>query len=162
MKFLEQIREIALYLFDIVKEILLGIVELLLQLIEKCWYWMRSKNPGEQLILANFILAFIAIMAPAAKFFIFARYNTVNNPLGVYLILIVIFMFVTIYFHGKIKLISRIILNAYYWIWAIYLPVAGKLTLARPYDITFLYYLNWIVPLVFIGGALVSYLQYHE
>ncbi len=72
---------------------------------------------------------------------------------------IAIGMFASIYFPGKIIMILRITLNAYYLVWMIIIPLTSGFTKANPHTIYFGYYLNLIVPLIYIFASSYSYLS---
>jgi hypothetical protein len=71
-------------------------------------------------------------------------------------------MHISLYFTGMMKLLTRIIINAYYLFWVIYIPLAGELTKADPYEITFGYYLNIAAPAIYIAASIFSYFYSYD
>ncbi|MBN2401356.1 MAG: hypothetical protein JXN64_03060 [Spirochaetes bacterium] len=149
------IKFIVLEIFSFFKKILFSVLS---RIWEK---FVKFSIPGK-IILLNIIPAFFAIILPVAKFNIFEGYYSVNNPLGVYLIGVIIIMIASYYLKGITKLLTRSFINAYYLFWIVYIPFAGGLTKAQPYDITYGYYLNIAVPAIFIAASLADYFMYRE
>jgi len=116
----------------------------------------------EKIIVINSIPAFFAVVLPVARYYIFEEWYYINNPLSVYMIGIVFFMVAGTLFRYFWVLVLRVLVNMYYLFWVIYLPMAGELTKADPYDITFGYYMNIAVPAVYILVAAVSFVIYRE
>ncbi len=134
------------------------IISLLKSLISK----FAGLRIPEKLIVINTIAALPAIVLPVAKFKIFESFYYVNNPLGVYLIGIIIIILISFYFKSLVKLIIRLAVNVYYLFWIIYIPLAGKLTKANPHEISFGYYLNIAVPALYILFGIVVYFNEKE
>ncbi len=116
----------------------------------------------EKIIVINSIPAFFAVVLPVARYYIFEEWYYINNPLSVYLIGIVLFMVAGTLLRYFWVLVLRVLVNMYYLFWVIYLPMAGELTKADPYEITVGYYVNIAVPAVYILVAAVSFVLYRE
>ncbi|MBN2040730.1 MAG: hypothetical protein JW864_11850 [Spirochaetes bacterium] len=113
----------------------------------------------EKIIFINTVPAFFAIILSVARFHIFEENYYISNPLAVYMIGIVIFMFISLYFSGIIKFIIRLLINGYYLFWVIYIPLSEGLTKAEPHEITPGYYLNIAVPAVYIAASVFTFLS---
>jgi len=116
----------------------------------------------EKLIVFTTVGAFFAIVLPVARYYIFETWFYINNPLAVYMIAIVIVMLGSVFFNGKIKYGVRAAVNVYYLAWAIYLPLAGELTKAKPYLLAPGYYVNLTVPVVYLALASLSFFVTRE
>ncbi len=116
----------------------------------------------EKIIVINSIPAFFAVVLPVARYYIFEEWYNINNPLSVYMIGIVFFMVAGTIFRYFWVLVLRLLVNMYYLFWIIYLPMAGELTKADPYEISVGYYVNIAVPAVYILVAAVSFVIYRE
>lgn len=156
------IKKILRSIGDILKLIIFVIADLILRILRLIIDKFQELALSEKIIFLNTILAFFVIILPVAKFYIFEKYFFVNNPLAVYMIGIVIIMIVSLYFTGMVKLVIRVVLNSYYLFWVIYLPLAGELTKADPFEICFGYYLNIVVAAIYISSSFISYFYYYE
>lgn len=157
MKVFERFADLIGFLIIFVKDLFHFFFDLISDLLRRMYQKFLEIHFSEKVVFFNIIPAFFAVIVPVARFYIFESYFYINNPLAVYLIGIVLVMFASIYFTGLIKLIIRVVMNGYYLFWIIYLPVAGELTKADPYEIYFGYYINIAVPVIFIVFSMVSY-----
>ena len=148
-------------IIQLVVDVFSWIINLVKQLGQKLLEKFFEINPFEKGIVAGTVLAFAAVVAPMARYRIFDSYFTINNPIAHYLIGIVIVMIVAVYFPGLITMIIRLILNILYLADIIYLQAAHEISKA-PYEVTFGYYLNIIVPVAFVVLSLGSYFLYRE
>lgn len=155
MRILEVIIDIALFLFEKLKELVLFLLELIISLMKKLYEKFDEVSVPEKAIFLNTALAFLAVVLPVASFRIpaFGSDYYVNNPLAVYLIGITIFMFASLYFSWRYIPAARVLLNAYYLFWVIYIPLADGFTRAQPHSISFGFYLNIIVPVIYIVAS---------
>jgi hypothetical protein len=138
------------WVFNLVKQLLHKIVEKFFEI-----------NLCEKGIVLGTILAFAAVVAPMARYRIFDSYFTINNPVAHYMIGIALVMIVTVYFPGMIVMLIRVVLNMLYLVDVIYLQAAHEISKA-PYELTFGYYLNIIITVLYILLALGSYIFYRE
>jgi len=162
MKIVEVFVDAIGYLVLRVKDLILLIVDIGVEMLRHLYDKFYEINFAEKVIFINIIPAFFAIILPVARFYIFDSYFYINNPLAVYMIGIVIVMFVSLYFPGLFVLIGRLLINGYYLFWIIYLPLAGELTKAHPHEISFGYYLNIAVPFIYFAFSAVSYFLFNE
>ncbi len=162
MKIIEIFADLIGYLIIRIKELISFLIDLIFDLLRRIYLKFQEINFSEKVVFLNIFLAFFAVIVPVARFYIFESYFYINNPLAVYLIGIVILMFASIYFTGLIKLVLRLLINGYYLFWIIYLPLAGELTKAEPYELYFGYYLNIAVPVIFIIFSALSYFIFGE
>ena len=157
MKIIEIVADSLGYLIMKTKDILLFVIHLIFDTVLRVYDKFLNSNFSEKVLFLNIIPAFFAIIMPVARFYLFETYFYINNPLAVYMIGIVIIIFITLYFSGLIVLVIRITVNAYYLFWVIYLPLAGELTKADPHQICFGYYLNIVIPVIYIIFSTSSY-----
>lgn len=162
MNVFEIFGELFRFAFSRVRDVLIFIVTGIITLAKNVYGKFLDSNIFEKIIFINIIASFFAIILPVARYFIFQTYFYINNPLAVYMIGITLIMFITTYFRGLVKLSVRIVLNIYYSIWIVYLPLAGELTKADPHELCTGYYLNIFVPAINIVCSLLSRLMYDE
>jgi hypothetical protein len=74
---------------------------------------------------------------------------------------IVLVIFVSFAFYGRIKMGVRVILNLYYLFWVFYLHLSGNLSRA-PYELKAGYYLNIAVPVIYTAASLLCYRFYES
>lgn len=130
------------WIFNFIKKICLAVFEKFMEI-----------NIFEKGIVILTMLAFVAVVAPMARYMIFDAYYTINNPIAHYMIGIVLVMLVTVYFPGMISMITRVIINVAYMTGVIYLGATHEISKA-PYELSAGYYLNIMVPLLYIILAL--------
>jgi hypothetical protein len=161
MRFLEIIVDIVMFLYEKLKELVIFVLELIVTLMRKLYEKFDDISVPEKAIFLNTALAFLAVVLPVAKFRIplFNSDYYVNNPLAVYLIGIAIFMFITLYFSWKYIPVARVLLNAYYLFWVFYVLLAEGLTKAQPHQVSFGYYLNIVVPVIYIVASALHWMQ---
>ena len=111
----------------------------------------------DKLILINTVFAIFGIVLPVARYYIFESYFYINNSLAVYLIGIVIIMLLSIFFPKTTGVIIRILINAYYLFWIVYLHISGELTKADPYELSIGYYFNLAIPFLFLVLSFLSF-----
>jgi hypothetical protein len=162
MKVFESFVDLIGFLIIKIKDLIHFFFDLIFDLLRRIYQTFQEINFSEKIVFLNIIPAFFAVIVPVARFYIFESYFYINNPLAVYLIGIIFVMFASIYFTGLIKLIARLLINGYYLFWIIYLPVAGELTKADPYEIYFGYYMNIAVPVIFIIFSFLSYFMFND
>jgi len=143
----------------------IGIVAWIFNFIRKLFQKLLDKffeiNLCEKGIVVGTVIAFAAVVAPMARYRIFDSYFTINNPIAHYMIGIALVMLVTVYFPGLIVMVIRVILNILYLINVIYLQAAHEISKA-PYELTAGYYLNVVIPAVYVLLALGSFFLYGE
>jgi len=119
--------------------------------------WFMGLTPLNKVIVINTLTAFLAIVLPIAKYYIFESWSDINNPIAVYLILIVAIMFGTIFFHGQLILALRVVSNLWYLISVIVLYSTHSISHA-PYVLSIGFFFNLIAPAIYIGAAVMVYL----
>ncbi len=139
-------------LIDILKSLLNFFLRIVSALLDR----FMELNLFEKINVINTPGAFLAIILPMADYYIFETWFMINNPLAVYMIGIVLVMFVTFAFHGKIKMGIRVALNLYYLFWVFYIHLSGTLSKA-PYELKAGYYLNIAVPIIYMAASLLCY-----
>jgi hypothetical protein len=157
MNILAEIMDLIVYLWQKLRDLLLYLVDLLYRSVDVAIGRFRDVGIAEKLVVLNTVPAFFAIVMSVAQYYIFETWFYINNPLAVYLIAIVAGMLASVFFEGPVKFLARLLLNAYYLAWVVYLPLAGELTKADPHTLRFGYYLNIVVPVVYMGASLVTF-----
>jgi hypothetical protein len=147
---------------SIISELTVFFKKVFAKLADKIWEMFQRLSLSEKIIYLNIIPAFFAVILPVAQFKIFGSYSNVNNPLGVHLIGIIVIMIVSSYLHGIKRLLTRTIINLYYLFWVIFIPLSSGLTKAQPHEVSFGYYLNIAVPVIFIAASLMGFYMYRE
>lgn len=156
MRFFEIVLDILQFLFEKVKALLSFFLQLIIAIFSRLFEKFSEIDLPEKVIFLNTIPAFFAVILPVASFR-FPRLNMewyVNNPLAVYMIGIVIFMVLSLYVRWRFFPWIRVIINAYYLFWVIYIPLAKGFTPAQPHSICVGYYLNIAVPVVYLLASL--------
>jgi small-conductance mechanosensitive channel len=118
-------------------------------------------NIYEKLIVITTIPAFFAVVMAVGKFYIFEIYFYLNNPLAVYMIGIVFFMYFSLFIKNLLTFALREIFCLYYLFWVFYKHLGGGIAKTQ-YELTFGYYLNIIVPVAFIIFSMLSFLIYRD
>ncbi|HON79360.1 MAG TPA: hypothetical protein PK544_12770 [Spirochaetota bacterium] len=157
MRILDLLLDVGAFVFQKLKDIFLFLLDIALQLLSHLYNKFLEVRLPEKVVYINTFLAFLAVVLPVAKFYIFESWFYVNNPLAVYMIGIAMVMFGSLYVSGLYVFIARIVLNSYYLVWVIYIPLAEGLTRANPHWIIFGYFLNIAVPVIYILAGLWSY-----
>ena len=152
------LQEILIFIRDIASAIIKYAYEFLLFLYEK----FLEIPIIEKIIVINTIPAFFAVILPVARYYIFKEWYYINNPLAVYMIGIVLLMLISTLIRYTWLLVLRLLVNMYYLFWVIYLPAAGELTKADPFQITAGYYVNIAVPATYILAVIISFISYRE
>ncbi len=147
---LNLLADLVLWIFNTIKKILVIVFEKFLEI-----------NIFEKGIVINTFTAFVAVVLPVARYYIFEQYFYINNPVAHYLIGIVMIMLVTVYFPGLATMLVRIAVSLLYLADVIYLHSAHEISKA-PYEITAGYYLNVAVPIIYIVLAAASGLVYRK
>ena len=125
-------------------------------LVAALWEKFLEINIFEKGIVIATALSFAASAMPMAKYKIFDAYFTINNPDVHYCIVITAVMLITVYFPGMMTTVARVLLNILYLADIIYLAASRSISKA-PYAIAVGYYLNLVVPVVYIILAVGSY-----
>ncbi len=118
-------------------------------LIRRLLDWFLGLAIFNKLIVINFSVAFLAIVMPVAKYYIFESWFVINNPVAVYLIGIVFVMIATIYLPNLYGYIIRMVLNFWYLAWILFLLASGGISHA-PYELTTGFYFNIAAPVLFM------------
>lgn len=140
------------------KELLYTLGSYVSGLLRTVLEWFLALSFLNKIIVANTLISFLAVTLPIAKFYIFESWTGINNPIGVYLIFIVIFMIATTFFHGVIVLALRIVLNLWYFIYLIIMYSTHSISHA-PYVMSIGFFFNIIAPIVYIGASVLVYIS---
>ena len=123
--------------------------------------WFLELNIYNKVIVANTITCFFAITLPIAKYYIFEKWFFINNPVAVYLIFITVLMLASIFFRGQFVAGIRIGLNAWYFIYILYMWAFNSISKA-PYVLSKGFVFNLIAPLVYLAVSVLIYLSGEE
>ncbi|MBN1499086.1 MAG: hypothetical protein JW982_02940 [Spirochaetes bacterium] len=118
--------------------------------------WFLGINLFEKLVVCNGLTAFFAVILPSAKYYIFESWFTVNNPMSVYMIVVAFYMFLSIFFHSKFRVISRVLLLIYFIGWTLYHHYADPFVKCEHILMTG-YYLNYITAAAYLAASLLSF-----
>ncbi len=144
-------------------DIILDLLKSAFNLLKKIADWLLGRffdlNIFDRLLVASTAVAFFAIVLPIARYYIFDTWFIINNPLAVYMIGIVMLVFGSFYIPPLYAFIIRIATSLYYLGWVIYLHAAGEISRA-PYEVTWGYWINIVVPIIYCSLAVFSFLFY--
>lgn len=143
---------------EALKELLYKLGSFCAAIIKTAADWFMGLSLLNKIIVINTFTSFLAITLPIARYYIFESWTGINNPVAVYLILIVIIMFATIFFHGPFVLAGRIIVNLWYMISVIVIYATHSISHA-PYVLSMGFFFNLIAPLIYIAAATMVYLE---
>jgi len=143
---------------EALKELLYSLGSFCARMIRTAIDWFMSLSPLNKIIVINTFTSFLAITLPIAKYYIFESWTGINNPIAVYLILIVAIMFGTIFYHGPLVLAARIISNLWYIIAVIVITATHSISHA-PYVLSIGFFFNLIAPVIYIGAAVMVFLS---
>ncbi len=140
------------------KELLYSLGSFCAGMIKTAFEWFMDLSLLNKIIVINAIPSFFAITLPIAKYYIFESWSGINNPIAVYLILIVAIMFGTIFFHGPMVLAGRIISNLWYLIAVIVIYATHSISHA-PYVLSIGFFFNLVAPVIYMVVAAMVYLE---
>ncbi|PKL17512.1 MAG: hypothetical protein CVV49_10680 [Spirochaetae bacterium HGW-Spirochaetae-5] len=143
---------------EALKELLYSIGSFCVKIIRIAVEWFTALSLLNKIIVLNTFTAFLAIILPIAKYYIFESWTDINNPIAVYLILIVMIMFASTFFHGQIIFALRIVTNLWYLISVIVLYATNSISHA-PYVLSIGFLFNLIAPVIYIGASVMVYLS---
>lgn len=144
-------------LFNLLKELLFYIGGVCAKLIGMAYEWFMSQNLPNKLILGNILLAMFAIISPIVKYWMWDTWQGVNNTYAFFLIVISAVMFVTIFFPGNISTAARVILNVWFIIDLVVTWLTHSIIEAKEYSLSYGFFLNLLVPVIFIAISAVSH-----
>ena len=133
----------------LLKEILYTVGRFCASLIGRAFEWFMDQSFLDKLIIGNIGIAFLAVVLPLVKYWMWDSWIGVNNPIGVYLIFISGIMFITIIFRGRYVLALRILVNAWYLL-AFIVKWWNHSFCAPEYVLTWGFIFNLLAPLIFI------------
>lgn len=143
---------------EALKELLYKIGSFCADIIKIAVDWFMDLSLLNKIIVLNSFTSFLAITMPMAKYYIFESWFGINNPVSVYLILIVIIMFVTIFFHGHIVLAGRLIINLWYLGSVIVIYATHSISHA-PYVLSIGFFFNLAAPVIYIVVSAMVFLE---
>jgi len=161
MNILNKLLDIIFSLWEILKELLYNIISFIIDKIKAAIDWFMNLHPYNKIIVVNTIISFFAITLPIAKYYIFETWFFINNPVAVYLIFITAMMLAGIFFHGQFVLGVKIILNAWYFLYIIYMWAFNAISKA-PYILSKGFAFNLLAPAVYIAASVLLYLSGEE
>jgi len=140
------------------KELLYSLGSFFARMVKIVIDWFLALSVLNKIIVINTITSFFAITLPIAKYYIFESWSGINNPIAVYLILIVFIMIGTTFLHGQLVLAARVILNLWYLISVIVIYATHSISHA-PYVLSAGFFFNLIAPAIYIGVSALVYLE---
>lgn len=143
---------------EALKELLYNIGSFVAGIIKTAVEWFMELSLLNKIIVINTIPSFFAITLPIAKYYIFESWSGINNPASVYLILIVMIMFGTLFFHGPAVLAVRIVLNLWYLVYVVVIYMNHSISFA-PYVLSIGFIFNIIAPVIYIAVSVMVYLS---
>lgn len=141
-------------IFGLLKEILYTVGRFCAALIGRAFEWFMEQSFPDKLIIGNIGIAFLAVVLPLVKYWMWDSWIGVNNPIGVYLIFISGIMFATIIYRGRYVLALRIFVNVWYLL-AFIVKWWNHSFCATAYVLTWGFIFNILAPLLFIALSLV-------
>jgi len=161
MGILNKLLDIIFSLWEILKELLYSIISFIIDKIKVAIDWFMEQNVYNKIIILNTVTSFFAITLPIARYYIFETWFFINNPVAVYLILITMIMLASIFFRGQLVLGIRVVLNAWYFIYIVYMWAFNSISKA-PYLLSKGFVFNLIAPIVYIAVSVLLYLSGEE
>ncbi len=144
---------------DTLKDLLYSIGSFIGGLIRTAVEWFQGLNLLNRIIVINTATAFLAIILPIGKYYIFESWFEINNPLAVYMIGIAFIMFATIFVSGMRWVFPlRIVINGWYFFALIYFWVTHTFSHA-PYNISYGIIFNLAAPLVYGAVSLLIFME---
>ncbi|HPS56671.1 MAG TPA: hypothetical protein PK514_01070 [Spirochaetota bacterium] len=140
-------------IFGLLKEILYTIGRFCAGLIGRAFEWFMAQSFLDKMIIGNIGIAFLAVVLPLVKYWMWESWIGVNNPIGVYLIFISGIMFITIIFRGRYVTALRILVNAWYLL-AFLVKWWNHSFCATSYLLTWGFFFNILAPVIFIALSL--------
>lgn len=144
---------------DTLKDLLYSVGSFFAGLIRTSIDWFLGLDLLSRIIVINTATAFLAIVLPIGKYYIFESWFEINNPLAVYMIVISLVMFGTVFFNGMRWVFPvRIIINGWYFIALVYLWVTHSFSHA-PYSISYGIIFNLAAPVVYGVVSVLIFLE---
>ncbi len=141
---------------EALKELLYSIGSFCANIIRTVVDWFMGLSLLNKIIVSNTLISFLAVTLPIAKYYIFESWFGINNPIGVYLIMIVVIMIATTFFTGPVNLGVRIICNLWYFVYVLVIFATHSISHA-PYVLSIGFFFNLISPLIYIAVSVMIY-----
>lgn len=142
--------------FYLIKDIASEIFSLAVKIFEWAVDKFLGRDIYERLLLVSFVLAFLAILKPVARYWIYGDWFYINNPLADMLIIVFFIIAVSFFVRPLVAVIMRTAPSAVYFIYTIYLQLSHGISKA-PYELTGWQFLNLLVPALAIVLSLMSF-----
>ncbi len=144
---------------DALKELLYSLGTFCIDMIRRAIDWFLGLDILNRVVVVNTATAFLAVVLPIAKYYIFESWFVINNPLAVYMIGIAVIMFATIFFSGRRWVLPlRLVVNAWYLVSLIY--IWGTHTFSHaPYVISYGIFFNLAAPVVYLAVSVMIFLE---
>lgn len=140
-----------------IKEILGIIYRYSVNFLHFVWGWFLELQWFDKAIVLTAIPAVFPVIFPPAKFFIFDKWDYSNNTFSVYMIGLVFAMGVTMFIKRLWVTIFRAIINIAFLVWTLYMWLGNEITHADPHVVTWSFYFNLIVPVLYLIFSSLSY-----
>lgn len=139
-----------LYPFILIMHAAIAMYTLLVRLFLSLSLWNK-------LILFCSVIGVIAVIVPVASFDILGITYSINNPLSITMIIVVLLFDVSIFLQGFYLCIARVILAAYYLLHFSLVFISGSITQAADYDIAPGFYINIVLMIMYIAFSMLHY-----
>lgn len=140
-----------------ISQLIYGLWDLVARQFKKLARVFTDANIYEKIIVFMTVLSLLAVVMAMGRYRIFDTWFYINNPLAVYMIGIVAFMLLTVYLQHVAFTIARVLLNLYHLVWVVIIHF-GQGIIKAPYELTAGYYLNLLVPVIYIVLSALSQL----
>ncbi|HOQ11219.1 MAG: hypothetical protein BWY23_00922 [Spirochaetes bacterium ADurb.Bin218] len=139
-------------------DILFSIGSFIGSLLKMILQWFQDLDFYDKLIVINTLTAFLAVILPVGKYYIFEAWFSINNPLAVYMILIVALMWVLIFKKFTFLYLAVVVISLCYMFYMIYLIFSHGFSHA-PYNLSYGIFFNIAAPIVFCAISIMSMLR---
>ena len=140
---------IIIEIYSLLKEFLFTVAGFCAGMISRLFEWFMAQSILDKLIMGNMGIAFLAVVLPLVRYWMWESWIGVNNPIGVYLIFISGIMFITIIFRGRYVAPLRIVVNAWYLL-AFLVKWWNNSFCATSYSLSYGFIFNILAPVIFI------------
>jgi hypothetical protein len=144
-------------IIDLIIDTLQSILGMVRRVLEKLLDIFLELNPFEKGVIIACVGGLLAVVLSVGRYYIFDTWFYINNPLAVYMIGLTGIMFVTTLFQHLAVMVLRVLLNAWYLAAMLVIHFSQGIIKA-PYELTAGYFVNLVVPVVFIVLSGLSYL----
>ncbi len=136
-------------IIDLIIDTLQSLLGIIRRGLEKLLNIFLELNAFEKGIVITCVGGLFAVVLSVGRYYIFDTWFYINNPLAVYMIGLTGFMLITTLFQHLAVMALRVILNIWYLAAILIIHLSDGIIMA-PYELTAGYFVNLVVPVVFI------------